>query len=171
MTPIALVWLIGPKGPLHRVERAVTLAFVGLAGSGALAILVALVRDMLRRPGTMDGLQLLTSSIAVWATNVLTFSLLYWQMDRGGPSLRASGALQRDWMFAQDQITPRQPFEAWRPAFIDYLFLAYSTATAFSTTDSVPLSGRAKLVMMVESSISLVCLVVVGARAINVLGN
>jgi hypothetical protein len=155
----------------HRIERIVTLAFVAGAGTANLAILRELVLDMIQRTHVIDGLQLLSSSIAVWATNVLMFSLLYWQIDRGGPAPRATTPARPDWIFPADQADPEDLAPGWRPQFIDYLFLGYSTATAFSTTDALPLTGRAKLLMMIESTISLVTLVVVGARAINVLGS
>jgi hypothetical protein len=153
-----------------RIERGVTLAFVAVAGAGNLAILRELIFDMIQRSQVVGGLPLLSSSIAVWSTNLLMFSLLYWQLDRGGPGLRATAAPERpDWIFPADQAPDDAP-AGWRPQLTDYLFLAFSTATAFSTTDALPLSGRAKVAMMTESSISLVTLVVVAARAINVLG-
>ena len=75
-----------------------------------------------------------------------------------------------DWFFPQTGVPEQAPPE-WRPTFIDYLFLAFSTATAFSPTDALPLTSRAKLLMMIESSVSLVTIVTVAARAINLLGN
>jgi hypothetical protein len=115
--------------------------------------------------------QLLTSSIAVWVTNVLMFSLLYWQIDRGGPESRVNNAsTQPDWLFPQAGAPEDAPPD-WRPTFVDHLFLGFSTATAFSTTDVMPLTPRAKMLMMLESTISLVTIVVVGPRAINILGN
>ena len=75
-----------------------------------------------------------------------------------------------DWLFQQGETGKDNP-SGWRPTFVDYLFLGYSTATAFSTTDTVPLTARAKLLMMVESTISLSTIAVVGARAINILGS
>jgi hypothetical protein len=154
-----------------RIERLVTFAFVAIAGAGNLMVLRELVVDMLRRSAAVDGLHLLSSSIAVWATNVLMFSLLYWQLDRGGPTLRVSARPDPpDWVFPSDQAPPEAVPPGWRPQFVDYLFLGFSTATAFSTTDALPVTGRAKLAMMAESSISLVTLVVVAARAINILG-
>ena len=154
-----------------RIERGMTFAFVAAAGTANLAILQMLIVDMVRRSRTVDGLQLLSSSIAVWATNVLMFSLLYWQLDRGGPDLRMSAPAKRpDWLFPADEAGDGAVRPGWRPQFVDYLFLGFSTATAFSTTDALPLTGRAKLAMMAESSVSLVTLVVVAARAVNVLG-
>ena len=154
-----------------RIEQWTIYGFVALAGAGTLAMLRELIYDMIRRSNVLDGLHLLTSSIAIWALNVTMFSLLYWQLDRGGPLGRELAHRHRDWIFPQDQAAPEDLPPDWRPQFIDYLFLGYSTATAFSTTDAQPLTGRAKFAMMCESTISLVTLVVVAARAINVLGS
>ncbi|HAR96504.1 MAG TPA: hypothetical protein DCR97_11165, partial [Deltaproteobacteria bacterium] len=123
----------------------------------------------------IGGLQLLASSISVWVSNVFVFSLLYWQIDRGGPEARVRGAgnagTRPDWLFPQEGAPAEDVPPGWKPAFVDYLFLGYSTATAFSTTDVMPLTSRAKLLMMLESTISLATIVVVAARAINILGS
>jgi hypothetical protein len=109
--------------------------------------------------------------IAVWVVNVLVFSLLYWQIDRGGPEARInSWGARPDWLFPQGGAEAEIVPAGWNPAYVDYLFLAYSTSTAFSATDTLPLTSRAKLLMMLESSISLVTILVVAARAINILG-
>jgi hypothetical protein len=102
-------------------------------------------------------------------TNVLTFSLLYWQIDRGGPYARASKLpVKPDWLFPQASLPEDVPPD-WRPFFFDYLFLGYNMATAFSPTDVLPLTRRAKMLMMIESTISLLTIVLVAARAVNVL--
>jgi uncharacterized membrane protein len=123
---------------------------------------------MVRGSGEVRGNQLLTSSIALWVSNVLTFSLLYWQIDRGGPASQANQT-RPDWLFPQVGAREDAPPD-WRPTFVDYLYLAYSTATAFSSTDASPLTSRAKMLMMLESAISLVTTVAVASRAINILG-
>jgi hypothetical protein len=124
---------------------------------------------MVRRSGEIGGNQLLTSSISMWVINVLTFSLLYWQIDRDGPEARANNTSPRpDWLFPQDGA-PKDVPPDWRPTFVDYLFLGYSTA--FSPTDALPLTARAKMLMMLESAISRVTIVVVASRAINILGS
>jgi hypothetical protein len=163
---------MGPRNTAWpRIERAITFIFVAIAATANAAVLGVLIFDMIERSKTVDGLQLLSSSIAVWSANVVTFSLLYWQLDRGGPAARAGPAPARpDWIFPADQAPEGDVAPGWRPQFIDYLFLGFSTATAFSTTDALPLTGRAKFAMMTESAVSLATLVVVGARAINVLG-
>jgi uncharacterized membrane protein len=108
----------------------------------------------------------------VWIINTLIFSVLYWQMDRGGPETRLNNAgTKPDWLFPQEGAPAEGVPPEWRPGFVDYLFLGYSTATAFSTTDVIPLTPRAKMLMMLQSTISLVTIVIVAARAINILGN
>jgi len=171
IVPMAAVGLSAEKARWLRVERTIILLFVAFAGVGTLANLANLIGAMVRRSAEIGGLQLLTSSIAVWVTNVLMFSLLYWQIDRGGPEARVNNASTKpDWLFPQAGAPEDVPPD-WRPTFVDYLFLGFSTATAFSPTDALPLTSRAKLLMMLESTISLVTIVVVAARAINILGS
>jgi uncharacterized membrane protein len=154
------------------VERTVTLLVVVVMIASTLAALVYLVVAMVRRSSELGGLELLTSSVAAWVSNVLMFALLYWQIDRGGPGARANGMGRRpDLYFSQEGAPPQELPPDWRPTFVDYLYHAFSTATAFSATDTVPMTARAKMAMMLESSISLVTIVVVGARAINVIGS
>ena len=175
LAPMAAIRLTGVQPRWLRIERWTTLLFFLVSGAGTLAGLVYLIRAMVLRPADISGLQLFTSSIAVWVTNVLTFSLLYWQIDRGGPEARVRRAgnagTRPDWLFPQEGAPAEDVPPGWRPVFVDYLFLGYSTATAFSTTDVMPLTSRAKLLMMLESTISLATIVVVGARAINILGS
>jgi hypothetical protein len=172
LAPMAGVGLSRASTRWLRIERRVTLVYVLLVGAGTVATLAYLVVAMVRGGSGIHGLQLLTSSIAVWVMNVLMFSLLYWQVDRGGPGPRWSGATaQTHWLFPQDGLPADQRPPGWRPVFADYLFLGFSTATAFSPTDTLPLTPRAKMMMMVQSTISLVTIVLVGARAINILGS
>jgi hypothetical protein len=122
-----------------------------------------LVHAMLNSPSNIAPLTLLTSSVADWVANVILFALLYWLLDRGGPECRSAGAGEPgDFTFAQGSV-PREP------VFVDYLALAFNTSTAFSPTDTLPVTPRGKLLMMTQSAISLVTVVVVGARAINIL--
>ena len=171
LAPMAAVTLTVAKARWLRVERTITLLFFLVGGAATLANLANLIGAMVRRSAEIGGLQLLTSSIAVWVTNVLMFSLLYWQIDRGGPECRANNAgTKPDWLFPQPGAGEDVPSD-WRPTFVDYLFLGFSTATAFSPTDALPLTSRAKMLMMIESAISLVTIVVVASRAINILGS
>jgi hypothetical protein len=171
IVPMVAVMLTRGKEQWLRVERVITLVFCVAAACGIIADLTLLIAEMLRRSGEVSGIQLLTSSVAMWVLNVITFSLIYWQIDRGGPEARANNASPRpDWLFPQEGA-PQDVAPGWRPTFVDYLFLGYSTATAFSTTDLMPLTSRAKMLMMLESTISLVTIVAVMSRAINILGS
>jgi hypothetical protein len=171
LTPIAVVGLTAEKARWLRIERIVTLLFFVGAAAGNLLNLANLVHAMAYRSAQVGGLQLLGSSVAVWITNVLMFSLLYWQIDRGGPEARLNDVgVRPDWLFPQRGAPAEDVAPGWRPSYVDYLFLAYETATAFSTTDVMPLTCRAKALMMLESTIALVTLVVVAARSINILG-
>ena len=150
-----------------RIERIVIM----LLGAAYIANTAAELADMIGiitlHPPETRAVSLLSSSLAIWVANVLTFSLLYWQIDRGGPSSRASGATTKpDWLFPQ-AAAPEVALPDWQPLFLDYLSLGYNTATAFSPTDVLPLTRRAKMLMMLESTISLLTLVIVAARAVN----
>ena len=130
-----------------------------------------LIRMMVQRGDQVSGLQLFTSSIGVWVSNVVLFTLVYWQLDRGGPEARARGRERRpDWLFPLESAPAQAVPPGWRPAFVDYLFLGFTTATAFSPTEALPLTPRARLLMMGQSAVSLATLVTVAARAINILG-
>jgi uncharacterized membrane protein len=172
LIPIVAVGLTAATPRWLRVERVVTLLFFLVSAVVTLANLGNLVGAMINRSTEIGGLTLLASSVMVWVTNVLMFSLLYWQIDRGGPDARVNDASARpDWLFPQEGAPDEDVRRGWEPTFIDYLYLGFSTATAFSTTDAMPLTPRAKLLMMLESTISLITIVVVASRAINILGS
>jgi hypothetical protein len=172
IAPMAAVGLTSAKAFCLRIERTVTLLFCLVVGVSIVVNLVNLIGDMVDRSGKISGLQLLASSVAVWVCNVLAFSLLYWQIDRGGPEARANDASPKpDWLFPQEGAPAEDLPPDWRPTFVDYLFLGFCTATAFSPTDALPLTPRAKMLVMLQSTISLVTIVVVASRAINILGS
>ena len=171
IVPMAAVQLAAPKARWFRAERIVILLFIAVVGFALVKSLGYLLYEMVRRSFEVTGIQLLSSSVAAWATNVLLFSLAYWRLDRGGPEARANRVkTQPDWLFPQQGIPEYVPPD-WHPTFVDYLCLAFNTATAFSPTDALPLTSRAKVLMMLESIISLVTIIAVAARAINILGS
>jgi hypothetical protein len=171
LASLAAVTLTGATARWRRIERTIVLFFIAIVGSGTLMGVASLIREMVTQSKAIDGLQLLSSSVAMWVSNVLTFSLLYWQIDRGGPEARINDAgIRPDWLFLQTGVPEGVP-PSWRPTFIDYLYLAFSTATAFSPADALPLTSRTKIMIMLESSISLTTIVVVVSRAIGILGN
>lgn len=112
---------------------------------------------------------LLGAGAAVWGTNVIAFALWYWEFDRGGPIHRAQGTSPYpDLMFPQ-MVSPELAPPDWEPRFIDYLYMSFTNATAFSPTDVMPLARWAKLTMGVQSGVSLAVVALVVARAVNIL--
>jgi len=110
---------------------------------------------------------LLAHGTVVWSSNIITFGLLFWQLDEGGPRVRAEGdRAVPDFQFPQDQV----PRSGWSPRLTDYLYVSLTNAIAVSPTDTMPLTGRAKGLMAAESLISYVVVILVVARAVNVLG-
>ncbi|MFQ6397902.1 hypothetical protein ACLMAJ_31235 [Nocardia sp. KC 131] len=158
-----------------RIDREETwLRWGGLALIGLLALATAwsanrLVVGLIDGTLSDDPAGLLGSGGAIWLTNVVVFGLGYWEFDRGGPAARAHARQTLpDFLFVQMQ-NPELAEPEWEPQFIDYLYLAYTNATAFSPTDVMPMSRWAKTMMMAQSAISLVLAALVIARAINVL--
>ena len=169
IVPLIALQLTTARDRWLRIERVAVIVFLTLVAFGLIIDLAHLLAAMIKPPSGISGMQLLNSSVALWATNVLMFSILYWWIDRGGPERRVSDVKAReDWHFPQEDVNSDGPPE-WRPMYVDYLFLAYSTATAFSVTEAVPMTPRAKLMMMGESAVSLVTVVAIASRAIGLL--
>ena len=146
------------------------LSFIGLATItiAVAAAAIFLIRQLVAGP--VKGSYLLTGAGAIWAANLLTFSIWYWEIDGGGPSERSrDGHVSTDFLFPQMQIGDGT-VKGWWPGFLDYMFVAFNASTAFSPTDTLILSRRGKVLMMVQALISAVTVVVIAARAINTLG-
>ncbi|MBV9547646.1 MAG: hypothetical protein JOY61_25010, partial [Chloroflexi bacterium] len=109
------------------------------------------------------------SAMQIWLTNVIVFGLWYWELDRGGPSARVrADHREPDFLFPQ-MITPAVAPADWYPRFWDYLYVAFTNATAFSPTDTMPLTVVAKSLMTIQSIVSLLTVALVAARAVNIL--
>ncbi|WP_432824573.1 hypothetical protein [Dactylosporangium sp. CA-092794] len=118
--------------------------------------------------GGTDAVALLLQGGAIWLTNIIVFALWYWEFDRGGPAARANARRVRpDFLFTQ-MTSPELADRDWEPGIVDYLYLSFTNATAFSPTDTLPLSRWAKLAMMFQSGVSLVTVALVVARAVNI---
>jgi len=171
IAPMAGLWLSAAKLWWLHVERIVTAAFVLIAGAGMVIDLKDLFVKMVTPPNGITGIQLLNSSIALWGTNVLIFSVAYWRVDRGGSVARAKRAPGApDWLFPRGEADD-ESLPPWRPTFVDYLFLAFCTAAAFTPAEAMPMTTRAKLLMMVEGLIALVTVLAIASRAIGLLGS
>jgi hypothetical protein len=144
---------------------AVTLACVFVAA--ALWATGLLVYDLIKGLGvTNSPAQLLASGGLVWLGNNISFALLYWLIDSGGPIARARQPSPVDFAFTQ-QMSPELAPPGWRPVFLDYLHLGFTNATAFSPTDVMPLTHRAKYIMLVQSTVALALFGLIVARAVN----
>jgi uncharacterized membrane protein len=128
-----------------------------------------LVEEIINHDRELTAKRLLAVGLAIWVTNVIAFALWYWELDRGGPAARAKGERPYpDFLFPQMQAPDLTPPE-WDTQFVDYLYLSFTNATAFSPTDVLPLARWAKLTMLVQSAVSVVTVVLVIARAVNIL--
>jgi uncharacterized membrane protein len=150
------------------VQRLMVTLLVIMTTGTALAVIVLAV-DILVAVKGVTATVLLGRGASIWVENVIVFSLWYWQLDRGGPAERAAGAPIPPSFAFPENATPELAPPGWRPAYPDYLYLAFTNATAFSPTDTLPVRRWAKLAMMVQSTLSLVIAILVIARAINVL--
>jgi hypothetical protein len=155
---------LGRRGrSLRRVALTLVVVFV-LAALWATALLV---HDLIKGKGvTNSPTELLASGALIWLGNNLSFGLLYWLMDSGGPRARMRNLAPVDFAFTQ-QMSPELAPPGWRPVFLDYLHLGFTNATAFSPTDVMPLTHRAKYVMLVQSTVALALFGLVVARAVN----
>jgi len=151
-------------------QRFLAIALIALINVANLISLVFLVQFLLKG-GKAEGGPLILNAIDIWATNVLIFALWYWELDRGGPSIRLRHDVREpDFLFPQMQLAPdHADMRKWRPLFIDYVYLAFTNATAFSPTDTMPLTPWAKILMLVQSAASLLTVALVAARAVNIL--
>jgi uncharacterized membrane protein len=159
----------------QRVASIALIAVVNAANILSLALLIhSLTHPVHRRAAT--GQELLVAAFQIWLTNVLVFGLWYWESDGGGPDARAQaangGPRRVDFLFPQltlNQGTAVKNSPSWRPMFFDYVFLSFCTATAFSPTDTYPLSKTGKFLMMTEALVSFITIAVIAARAINII--
>jgi uncharacterized membrane protein len=136
---------------------------------GTLGGVIILIVDILSGSDKFNATDLLGRGAAIWITNVILFSLWFWELDRGGPAERAADSGVAPSFAFPENAMPEFAEAGWRPRFPDYLYLAFTNATAFSPTDTLPVQTWAKMTMLLQSVISLVTAILVIARAINVL--
>jgi uncharacterized membrane protein len=149
--------------------RRATIALIAVMTFATVVGVIVLMVDILDEIAGISANSLLGRGAALWVTNIIVFSFWFWIFDRGGPAERAAGSkVPPSFAFPED-ATPELVPAGWRPEYHDYLYLAFTNATAFSPTDTLPVQPWAKMAMMAESAISLVTAIMVIARAINVL--
>ncbi len=176
VVPIFTVALVIPlvlTSPHHRVaqslgRRRVAIAVIAVI-TAANAISILLLVHLIVTGHKVQAHELIRAAIHIWSVNVIVFALWFWQFDAGGPAARlADPEKPRDFLYPQME-SPRFASPGWRPEFLDYLYVSFTNALAFSPTDAMPLSRWAKMLMLVEAGASVLLLVMVAARAVNVL--
>jgi hypothetical protein len=155
---------LAPTSPLsHRIERFTIIGLFTIACFMMIVSIVRLVADILASKHGYGSITLLETAVEIWTVNILSFSLLYWQVDGSRPEIRGA-----DFRFADKDDSKAPP--GWEPSFVDYLFLAFATSTSFTPPEySRPSSHRAKLMLMLQATISLVTLFLIASRAISTL--
>ena len=172
---IGLLGALVASSPGRLERRSAALRAGGLALAGLLSLTnatfaILLVGDLARGAGTRSAAALLLAGGALWTANVLIFALWYWELDRGGPADRCHAVrMYPDFAFPQMQQPGLAP-PGWKPAFTDYLYLSFTNAISFSAGDVAPLTRWAKLMMMLQSAVSVAAIALVIARAVNILG-
>jgi uncharacterized membrane protein len=150
---------------LHRATSIALIAVVNLTNVASLVLLV----ESLLTGSPAEGTPLIFAAMQIWLTNVIVFGLWYWELDRGGPGARCRESHREpDFLFPQ-MTTPAAAPPHWSPQFMDYLYVAFTNATAFSPTDTMPLTPWSKILMTVQSLTSLLTVALVAAHAVNIL--
>lgn len=171
---VALLVALSFTTPRERIfksfsRRLNVLLLIALSGLANCYGLVVVANKLLLSGSLANGRDLILSAVNIYLTNIIIFGLFYWEMDGGGPGERAQAPKHaQDFLFPQNQNEDyRHPH--WQPTFVDYLYVSSTNAMAFSPTDTLPLSRRAKLLMLFQAAISLVTIALVAARAVNIL--
>ena len=169
---LLVILIVGDPGRISRRSRELRTVSIVLVSVLVLATLWStgqLIDDLIHGgPETNSADELLAAGTAVWFSNIIAFALLYWDVDGGGAAARAHHVPDHaDFAFPQHS-NPRVARPNWRPLFVDYLYLGFTNATAFSPTDVMPLAPWAKLTMAVQAFISIAILGLVIARAVNI---
>lgn len=178
MVLVLVAFLVGPAVVLHNLRFYRAVQILGYAAMTVVTVamvtsLTLLIRGLLMH--TESPGQLLLSASLLWISNILVFASWYWRLDAGGPHQRdlkgahTDGAFLFPQMVLDPELRKEMGEEHWSPGFVDYLFLAFNTSTAFSPTDVPVMSRWAKVLMMLQASISLATLALLAARAVNIL--
>ena len=163
------LWVTRSRG-LHLWTHGIALALNALLTLAVASSAILLFYRLYT--GETQAFALLRDAILIWGVNIVVFALWYWNLDAGGPARRHPGKhASTDFAFPQQQQDDDGLVEGWSPGFTDYLFLAFNTSTAFSPTDTLVLARRMKVLMMMQSAISLLIVAVLAARAINTIGS
>jgi hypothetical protein len=158
-----------PRRQLEQMglRREAALSLLGLISLANSLLLLAVIASLVRGDEKSGG-QLLLKAAVVWGTNAITYGLWFWSLDRGGPIRRLQAdPPPPDWQFPQME-NPELAEPGWQPHLVDYQYVSFTNSIAFSPTDAMPLTRRAKMLMLSEATVSAVTVLLVAARAVNI---
>jgi uncharacterized membrane protein len=154
------------KSLSRRINVFLLIILTGVANGYSL---VEVAHRLLQTGKIANGHELILTAVNIYLTNIIVFGLWYWEMDGGGPGQRVQTPKhEKDFLFPQN-VKEDYKHPQWQPTFIDYLYVSSTNGMAFSPTDTMPLSRRAKLLMLVQATVSIVAVALVAARAVNIL--
>jgi uncharacterized membrane protein len=154
------------KSLSRRINVFLLIILTGVANGYSL---IEVAHRLLQTGKIANGQELILTAVNIYLTNIIVFALWYWEMDGGGPGQRVQAPKhEKDFLFPQN-INEDYKHPHWQPTFIDYLYVSSTNGMAFSPTDTMPLSRRAKLLMLVQATVSIVAVALVAARAVNIL--
>lgn len=167
---LALLALIQPSkqevvSHLRRTLAILLIAMITLANLGSLSLVIY---DLFHG-SIIDGKHLVLSALAIYITNIIIFGLWYWELDSDGVQGQSTDILPMDFLFPQNTVPSHKNVRGWSPTFFDYLYISITNGTAFSTNDTAPLTHRAKLLMTLQSFISIAVVALVITRAVSIL--
>lgn len=181
--PISKGWIIGVEAAISlglivvttegykivsRNRRSLAIGLISIIAIINVFSLIFLINALVNDIAEIGGGELLYNGLVIYVTNILMFALLYWEMDGGGPDQRVARTHRRDFLFTQ-MIHSGFARPDWLPGFIDYIYLSTSNVTNFASSDTPPLTHRAKILMTAQSLVAVLTVVLVLARAINIL--
>ena len=159
----------GSHPAIQRVRRGMAFVLIAIISVANLSSLVLIINDLLVAK-QVSGKELIVSGLAIYLTNIIIFGLWYWELDSNGNEGQSVKTPPVDFLFPQMTMRSGEPHASgWNPTFFDYLYVSVTNASAFSPTDTMPLTHRAKLLMTFQSLTSLVTIALVAARAVNIL--
>ncbi len=153
---------------VSRIRRSIALTLIGIATAANIFSLIILINALITGSSPLDGENLFLNAMTIYTTNIFLFALWYWEMDGGGPDVRLQSLRREDFLFPQiihKHIAP----ENWRPGFTDYLYLSATNVTNFASADTLPVTHRAKIMMLVQSLVSVFTVLLVISRAISLM--
>jgi uncharacterized membrane protein len=168
LIPLAVANRSGRESGGASTWRRISVASIALVNAANIASLGLLIHSLLNGSKS-SGKELILAAVGIWLTSLIVFALWYWQVDRGGPVARVRLEMVRPDLFFPQMANPELAEPGWSPGFVDYLYVSLTNCMAFSPTDTMPLTPRAKLLMGAQSLVSLATIAIVGSRAVNIL--